>query len=147
MVAQDASGNSLLLIDDLNSTRRERERERKRKKEEERRARVREKEREFVHAAGVISRLVCTRVFEPRVLFPLTGEQSARRAARRSLLPPFKPLSRTEPPSCSLRTSPRNPRRLTAVSLLPLSSLCRATPLTVRPTLSLSLSLSLSAAS
>jgi len=33
MVAQDASGNSLLLIDDLNSTRREREREREKEKE------------------------------------------------------------------------------------------------------------------
>lgn len=33
-----------------------------------------------MHAAGVISRLVCTRVFEPRVLFPLTGEEPRRAA-------------------------------------------------------------------
>jgi len=36
MVAQDASGNSLLLIDDLNSTRRERERERERERKRKR---------------------------------------------------------------------------------------------------------------
>jgi len=86
---------------------------------------VREKEREFVHAAGVISRLVCTRVFEPRVLFPLTGEQSARRAARCSLLPPFKPLS--EPHRATILLPPNLPaqppqahRRFPFAFILPL---------------------------
>lgn len=79
------------------------------------------KGREFVYAAGVISRLVCTRVFEPRVLFPLTDGQRVARGFPFSPLVPFLPLSRhrrTEPPSCSLQ-SPRNPRCLAAVSLLP----------------------------
>lgn len=117
MAHQDTSGNSLLLIDDSNSTHADRSREKGRG----RGGGGGKQGREFVHGAGVISRLVCTRVFEPRVLFPLTDERSVARGFPSSPSPPFllaqAGCTSSHHPAPS--GSPRNPRWLAAVSLLP----------------------------